>query len=126
MGTNQHDPEAEKAAYRAAVARARQRSTSSLGEAYRNPEEAPKKSPWTITTTIGLEHLQGFGKLLVGLSDIAQDWDERALTQDQLCQLVGITRQSLRKLRLCRTDPLPCFKIGRRILYDLSEVREYG
>ena len=63
---------------------------------------------------------------LEALVKLAAVVTEKTLTEDQLCEVLHVSRESLLKCRRLKEDPMPAMKVGRRYLYDLGKVLEWA
>ncbi len=51
---------------------------------------------------------------------------ERLLTEEEVCELLRVSRDAISKFRHDRLDPIPCFRAGRRWLYDREKVLRWA
>jgi excisionase family DNA binding protein len=50
----------------------------------------------------------------------------RPLTEDEVCELLRISKETLLKAKRDPLDPIPYKKVGRRYLYDRTEVMRWA
>jgi len=50
----------------------------------------------------------------------------RFMTENQLCALLHVGRDAVRRFRRDRLDPLPAMKVGRRYVYDPDAIRRWA
>ena len=57
-------------------------------------------------------------------------WPEKAgkvlLTEAETSRFLRVSRVAILKFRRDPVDPIPCFKIGRRYLYDPAEILRWA
>jgi hypothetical protein len=48
------------------------------------------------------------------------------LTEEEACKFLRISRVGILKRKRDRIDPIPCYKVGRRYLYEPGEVLRWA
>ena len=48
------------------------------------------------------------------------------LTEEEICELLRVSREAILKFKRDPIDPIPCFKAGRRFLYDQNQVLRWA
>lgn len=51
---------------------------------------------------------------------------KQLMTEEEACDFLRVSREAIFKFRRDQVDPIPCFKAGRRYLYDPSEVLRWA
>jgi helix-turn-helix protein len=51
---------------------------------------------------------------------------QRLLTEEEAAGFLRVSREAILRLKRDEVDPIPCYKVGRRYLYDPKEVLRWA